>query len=219
MRQKQGFYVYRNRRLIIWGTWFRLVKQHELNKLARVRVDIPNSLDAIWDIDVKKSTASLPDVIKKNLIAIVKNAVGRSERVYRYRGRQVCNDDLEHVWDTIDNRGSIQYQVNRETPLFKKVESYLNDEGGQYLDSLIKLIEDAFPYGDVYYRIAKNEANAQTASLGFDDAYQIASDMLSSIKSMDGDVQAFLASLDKMDFFIKYPDVVLRIREENSIDK
>lgn len=83
----------------------------------------------------------------------------------------------------------------------------------------MKLIEDAFPYGDVYYRIAKNEANAQTASLEFDDAYQIASDMLSSIKSMNGDVQSFLASLDKIDFFIKYPDVVSRIREENSSDK
>lgn len=219
LRQKQGFYVYRNKRLIIWGTWFRLIKQHELNKLARVRVDIPNSLDAIWDIDIKKSTASLPDVIKKNLVSIVENTVGRSERVYKYRGRQVSEDDLSHVWNTIDNRGSIQYQVNRDLPLFKKVESCLSEDGSQYLDSLMKLIEDAFPYGDVYYRIAKNEANAQTASLEFDDAYQIASDMLSSIKSMNGDVQSFLASLDKIDFFIKYPDVVSRIREENSSDK
>lgn len=85
LRQNQGFYVYRNRRLIIWGTWFRLIKQGELNKLARVRVDIPNSLDSIWEIDIKKSTASLPDVIKKNLVSIVEQSVGRSERVYQYR--------------------------------------------------------------------------------------------------------------------------------------
>ena len=57
LRQQQGFYIYRNRRLIIWGTWFRLIKQNELGKLARVRVDIPNSLDSIWEIDIKKSTA------------------------------------------------------------------------------------------------------------------------------------------------------------------
>jgi hypothetical protein len=93
LRQQQGFYIYRNKRLIIWGTWFRLIKQQELNKLARVRVDIPNTLDSIWEIDVKKSTASLPDVIKRNLVAVVQNSVGRSESVYKYRGRKVSNDN------------------------------------------------------------------------------------------------------------------------------
>jgi len=88
-----------------------------------------------------------------------------------------------------------------------------------YLDSLIRVIEDAFPYGDVYYRIAKNEANAQTANMEFDDAYRIASDMLSSIKSINGDVKQFLDTLDKIDFFIKYPDVVARIREEYANDQ
>ncbi len=219
LRQKQGFYVYRNKRLIIWGTWFRLMKQHELNKLARVRVDIPNSLDSIWDIDIKKSTASLPDVIKKNLVSIVENTVGRSERVYKYRGRQVSDDDLQHVWRTVDNRGSYQYLVNRELPLYKKLESSLSDSDVPYLDSLIKVIEDSFPFGDVYYRIAKNEANAQTTSMEFDEAYQVASDMISSINSMNGDVRSFIKSLDKIDFFLKYPDVVAKIREEYSDDK
>jgi DNA mismatch repair enzyme (predicted ATPase) len=61
----QGFYVYRNKRLIIWGTWFRLERKDELNKLARVMVDIPNSLDSLWAIDIKKSSAMLPDIIRK----------------------------------------------------------------------------------------------------------------------------------------------------------
>lgn len=49
------------------GNLFRLIKQYELNKLARVRVDIPNTLDSIWEIDIKKSRASLPDMIKNSL--------------------------------------------------------------------------------------------------------------------------------------------------------
>jgi hypothetical protein len=57
---EQGFYVYRNRRLIIKGTWFRLIPKAELTKLLRVRVDIPNTLDHLWRIDVKKSQASPP---------------------------------------------------------------------------------------------------------------------------------------------------------------
>src|SRR5690606_29337856 len=49
--KNQGFYVYREKRLILYGSWFGLAKQTELTKLARVRVDIPNDLDAEWKID------------------------------------------------------------------------------------------------------------------------------------------------------------------------
>lgn len=52
-RSLQGFYIYRNKRLIIWGTWFGM-RLGELTKNARIRVDIPNSLDDIWGIDITK---------------------------------------------------------------------------------------------------------------------------------------------------------------------
>lgn len=54
-RAKQGFYIYRNKRLIIWGTWFGRHRD-ELTKYARIKVDIPNSLDDIWGIDIKNNT-------------------------------------------------------------------------------------------------------------------------------------------------------------------
>lgn len=54
IRKRQGFYVYRNKRLLIWGTWFRMMRQGDLSKLARVMVDIPNDLDDLWTLDIKK---------------------------------------------------------------------------------------------------------------------------------------------------------------------
>lgn len=33
LRTKQGYYLYRNRRLIRWGTWFGLHTSHELTKM------------------------------------------------------------------------------------------------------------------------------------------------------------------------------------------
>ena len=62
-RSKQGFYVYRNERLIVWGTWFGRHRD-ELTKYARIRVDIPNTLDDIWGIDIKKQNAKIPSMIK-----------------------------------------------------------------------------------------------------------------------------------------------------------
>ena len=214
LRLKQGFYIYRNKRLIVWGTWFRLIRQNELGKLARVRVDIPNSLDSMWEIDIKKSTATLPDCIKKNLAAVVKNAVGRSERVYKYRGRNVQTDDLVHAWNPVDFRGTSQYQINRDLPLLKMLENHLDEDGLALFDNFLKMLEDTFPYADVYYRLASNEANVTEKALETDEARQIALQMVRQAQEPGGNVPQLLSVMDKMDFFVKYPDVLKELREE-----
>lgn len=219
LRQNQGFYVYRNKRLIVWGTWFRLIKQHELSKLARIRVDIPNNLDSIWEIDIKKSTASLPDLIKRNLVAIVEQTVGKSEHIYQYRGRRVTSDEILHVWNTVNNRGSFQYIVNRNLPLFKLLDDSLDEKGQTYLDSFIKTIEDSFPYGDVYYRLAKNESSLNSTSLEFHDVYETAKNMIEYLRNTEGDITSFLKKMDTYDCFIRYPDVIKAIREEYDYDE
>ena len=218
LRQRQGFYVYRNKRLIIWGTWFRLLKQYELNKLARIRVDIPNSLDSMWEIDVKKSTASLPTIIKKSLIAIVETSVGRSERVYQYRGRDVRDDDLVHIWNKIDCRGKFQYVINRDLPLFKALESRQDDEGASILEAFLKIIEDAFPYSAVYYDLAKSENCVSAGNLDESEVYDVASRMIKQLRDNGEEISQFLIKLDKLDFFARYPAVVSRIREDYAND-
>ena len=104
----------------MWGTWFRLIKQNELGKLAMVRVDIPNTLDSIWEIDIRKSKANLPYMIKKIWPIIVLRSVAKSEKVYRYRGRKVKDDNIIHTWDVIQNREKYEYKINRNMPILKK---------------------------------------------------------------------------------------------------
>ena len=65
--RSQGFYLYRERRLIVHGTWFGLARQTELTKLTRVQIDIPNELDAEWQIDVKKAWARPPLQVRTRL--------------------------------------------------------------------------------------------------------------------------------------------------------
>lgn len=213
LRKNQGFYVYRNKRLIIWGTWFRLLKQYELNKLARIRVDIPNSLDSIWEIDVKKSSASLPNKIKRNLIAIVERTVGKSEKVYKYRGRKTQSDKLEHVWNIVDNRGNFNYLINRELPIFKSLEDSLDENGQNCLNLFVKLVETSFPYGDVYYRSAKNESPIKENKLESEEVYDSAVKMIEYVQKSQENVQDFLSKMDKYDCFAKYPEIVEKIRE------
>lgn len=123
------------------------------------------------------------------------------------------SDNLIHVWNPIDDRGKLQYQINRELPVLNMLDKHLDDEGSMLLDAFIKMLEDAFPYSDVYYRMAKNEANVTESSMESNDVYVIADQMVQQIEAIGGDVSSFIKTMDKMDFFIKYPDVVRQIRE------
>ena len=82
LRSGQGFYIYRNDRLIIYGTWFRLPSSNlnsELYKYGRIKVDIPNTLDDMWDIDIKKQNASIPRQILASLKKAVSNVQLKSK--------------------------------------------------------------------------------------------------------------------------------------------
>lgn len=78
--RSQGFYVYRGRRLIIAGSWLGLARQTELTKLCRIRVDIPNTMDADWKIDVKKASAQLPPAVRERMRLLVECSPSASMR-------------------------------------------------------------------------------------------------------------------------------------------
>lgn len=169
LKNEQGFYVYRNRRLIIWGTWFRLERKDELSKLARVMVDIPNSLDYMWSIDIKKSTAILPDVIKKNMYNAVYESVLSSESIHTFRGRkEKKTDEIDYVWEKIKVREGYEYQINRSIPQLKILEETLDDRQVKMLNSVIELLEEAFPVTAVYVDVAKGNIEEKPP---IDDGY------------------------------------------------
>lgn len=158
LRSEQGFYIYRNKRLIIWGTWFRMERKDELSKLARVMVDIPNSLDYMWSIDIKKSSANLPDIIKKNLYNCVCESVLNSEKVHNYRGRKVNkNDPIDYIWERISMREGYQYRINRNLPIIKVIEKSLDKNNIYLVEELIRLIEESLPYSTLYLDVAKDK--------------------------------------------------------------
>lgn len=162
LKNEQGFYIYRNRRLIIWGTWFRLERKDELNKLARVRVDISNKLDYMWSIDIKKSSANLPDKIKKNLYTAIRDSIINSSNVHEYRGRrEKLNQDIEYVWERNNLRDGYEYRINRNIPEIIGLESSLDKNQLRLLDKLITEIENNFPVDAFYIDASKGTLKAK----------------------------------------------------------
>lgn len=157
LRKQQGFYVYRNKRLLVWGTWFRLMRQGDLSKLARVQVDIPNSLDDLWTLDIKKSTATPPEEVRKNLAVVVENISEGSKRTWTYRGKKEVNDKEVHLWNRIKHRdGGIVYEINHEHPL---VTTIINDapEIKNKVEVLLKQISEYIPLNSLYIDLTNDE--------------------------------------------------------------
>ena len=148
--KNQGFYVYRERRLILFGTWFGMAKQAELTKLARVKIDIPNGLDAEWKIDVKKASAQPPMQVRKRLKGILENIGATSKRVYTRRGRRLTTDNRLPVWNRHVNKNEITYMVNREHPVVSEFMAALPDNMADRLDRVLELAESAIPLDMVF---------------------------------------------------------------------
>jgi hypothetical protein len=116
--KSQGFYLYRGRRLILPGTWFGLSRQSELTKLCRVRVDIPNSMDAEWSIDVKKSSAQLPPIVRDRLKKVLERISDGSRRTYKRRGQKLVDENRMPLWHRVLVGESIRYRPNPDHPAF-----------------------------------------------------------------------------------------------------
>lgn len=143
MIRNQGFYVYRNNRLIIHGTWFRLIRHGDLGQLFRISVDIPNTLDSQWKITLDKSDAQLPAGLKDRLREVVKNLKKRAAAPYRRKPIQTDPKNSTAIWSRLVSNGSITYRVNRNHPFVMGLtkDSSLADEA----ESLISIIEQSLP--------------------------------------------------------------------------
>lgn len=141
----QGFYVYRNRRLLAWGDWFRIRRARtEASGLARVMIDIPNSLDDLWSLDIKKSSVSPPERVRTELRRIIDRIAESSIRTYVCRGRRL-SDRKYALWQRQSGQEGISYKLDRANPLIVAFLNTLSEEGRRHFLSLLRLVEDQLP--------------------------------------------------------------------------
>lgn len=164
MREAQGFYVYRNRRLIAHGGWYGLAAKSELTKQTRIRVDIPNSLDGLWQLDIKKSRVEPPASFKTHLKRIIDPLLDRGRRVHTYRGRRATEEHLTRVWDKVVGRnGKVSYEVNPDHPLLVVLRSSIPADQTELLDSAFDLLATNFPSHDLFAVMAASGVAAEDA--------------------------------------------------------
>lgn len=156
---QQGFYIYRNERMLVAGDWLGLGLQREEHcKLARIQVDLPNSMDSEWSIDVKKSKARPPASLKDDLRRIASLTRGEATKIYRYRGKVIArqsSEDFVFPWLKKVKHGKVFYSINPEHPLVKEVLA-LPKEYYPPVKALLRLIEETVPVQQIWIDSTEN---------------------------------------------------------------
>lgn len=169
---QQGFYVYRNERLLVAGNWLGLGQgrpwtKEEAHRLARIRLDIPNTVDAEWKIDIRKSTARPPIVMRNRLTRIAEDTRERARRVFAHRGQivPVAGGQLAQAWRAEHFRGGIRYRVDVNHPAVKAV----LDEAGELfpqINAMLRVIEETIPVQRIWLDTTESKETPRTGFAG-----------------------------------------------------
>ncbi len=146
----QGAYIYRNGRLIAWGDWFRIIPKGEATKLARVQIDFTNNLDYDWVIDIKKSRARPPYLVRERLKQIIDKISNRSQVVHKGRGQKLFNEIKLPFWERHADQGIIKYSLNMEHPLVQSILDMLDEEKQKQFNLFAETVASSLPIGMIY---------------------------------------------------------------------
>lgn len=153
--EQQGFYIYRNERLLLAGDWLGLFRKEEHYKLTRIQIELPNTLDLEWQIDIKKSVARPPLVFKEQIKAYALKVRQQGVEVYRHKGksvRQVAGQKFVPLW--IDHKRGDKwfYKINRENPILDKIKEQAKKEPNKAIEMLLRFIEETIPSKSIYIK-------------------------------------------------------------------
>lgn len=193
---EQGFYLYRNRRLISWGSWMRMNSRSELNKLARIQVDIPSTLDSEWSLDVKKSSAKIPDKIKDILKIAIRDSITRSVRTNE-APVNIERQQQQTIWERcIDHEYKISYRINRSHLLIKSLFDTLGKQESRMLEMLLSKVEFYLPKCQIGSDINQNK-DIVNGDKGIIEDEHLLEDLVSILEFVsDGDLGKVERSCD-----------------------
>ncbi len=206
----QGAYVYRNGRLMVWGDWFRLIPKGEATKLARVRIDFPNCLDEHWTIDIKKSRAHPPHVVRELIKKIINKISEGSTRVIKGKGKKLYDSIPKPVWLRRATKGAVEYTLDRNHPVISAFAKSLGDGMGRNINEILSLIESSVPVERIYADYSMSPQDFEVEIDADKDELLARLDEIWGIVSIDQNFneQSFRDIVSFLKPFSEYPDLV-----------
>lgn len=222
---QEGFYIYRNDRVIVPGDWLRLGRsrpwaKEEQYKLARLSIDIPNVMDEDWSLDIKKSTARPPAAIRERLTDLAESVRKDARQVFAHRGDYGPRPDrpevvLERPWTTTSRNGRIAYTINRQHPLVAQALQRLGPLV-EHVNPMLRLIEETVPVQKIWLDMAESPDEHAVPYEGYDEEtvlgdIRVACDFLAQSLTSPAALRTYLLATDP---FKRYPTLVERVLQD-----
>lgn len=182
---RQGFYVYRGKRLLVAGSWLglggaRTWTRDEASRLARIQIDLPTGLDRDWRIDVRKSQARPPGALRARLTAIAGRCREEAREVFAFRGRgphaQGSSHALPPVWLANQGARGSQYRINRDHPIITACREVMAD-GVRHFNAVLSILERSVPVERIWLDVSESEGVA-APMLAADDVAQLSEQLV-----------------------------------------
>ncbi len=213
---QQGFYVYRNDRLLVSGEWLGMFRKEEHYKLARIEINLPNSMDTEWQIDIKKSEARPPFYLRDQLRAYAGRVRAQAVEVYRQRGksiRQLPGQKFVPLWTDHKRGDKWFYKINREHPLIERTKTLVLNDPEKSIEVLLRFIEETIPTKSIYI---KESEDPETQGKPFEELDQevIRSSMKQIVASLkvqgksDEQAKAIVVNIEPFNHFTHFLEFI-----------
>ncbi|WP_290611714.1 ATP-binding protein [Arsukibacterium sp. UBA3155] len=219
----QGFYVYRNKRLLLAGNWLGLGKgrawhREEPHRLARIRIDIPNTADADWKIDIKKSTARPPVFVRNWLTKLAESTRDKARKVFAFRGSPttgIGGEPIEHTWRVEHLKSGVRYRIDVSHPA---VSAVIEACGGHkdLVKAMLRVVEETVPVQRIWLDTAENKDTPRTGFDGEpnDTVVEVATVLFNDLIERKGlSVEDAHQSMLRTEPFQKYPSLIANLRK------
>lgn len=170
---QQGFYIYRNQRLLVAGGWLglgqgRAWNREESHRLARIRLDIPNTADAEWKIDIRKSTARAPVSLRSWLTRHAEDTRERARKVFAFRGMPTTGRGrapIEQAWRVEHTSGGVKYRIDEKHPAVAAALEAIPQQAA-LVRAMLRVIEETVPVQRIWLDTAEQRDTPKTGFAG-----------------------------------------------------
>lgn len=163
-------------------------------------------MDFIWDIDIKKSSATLPPQLRGQFVQFLENVTTQSERVHHFRGRKANSADKVYIWNKMDCRDEYKYVINREHPLLGKLAFDMDEGSKKDMEDFLRILESSVPFAAIY----DDMGSGKNISQKLDD--DVIEGLISKGVSLLS-VGIKIETLTKIEPFCYYPDIIRKVEE------
>ncbi len=165
----QGFFVYRDQRLLVAGGWMglgpgRRWTRDDIHKLARIRLDLTSGGDDSWKVDIRKSTAVAPATLRPRLQALAEQVRRGAREVFAFRGGRSTRGGqpaMIRPWTAVQGAAGPIYRIDRNHPIVRRVLDSAGESGLPVAD-MLHILEVTLPVQRIWLETAEREEVAET---------------------------------------------------------